>query len=620
MGFLTPLALAFAALAIPIIIFYMLKLRRRPARVSSLMLWQQVVQDRQANAPWQRLKRNLLLLLQLLILALLVLALARPYLTVPASVQGNVVILLDASAGMQATDVPPSRFAAAQAAALDLIGRLSPADEVTLLAVESTPRILASTTTDHAALAQALNQATASNGPADWPAALTLAAANAATLPDTTVVIISDGIFGPQPTPELFANFPAPIEFIPIGTSADNQGLVALSLRDGPAGPQLFLRAWNAADQAVSRLVEIEVNGQLFNARRLELPARDGAGLTLSGLPLDTRRVRVSLTGQDALPVDDVAWVRRSAAPAHILLVGPGNLFVGRVLALLPGVTVQRADPDQPLPNTPFDLVIFDRTTPADPLPESNLLFIAPPASTALFEVSGVITATRLTHLAQADPLLTYVQLNTVRIGQAQAVTPPPWGRTLIAAEGGPLLIAGQRDKQRVAILTFDLHRSDLPLQIDFPILMVNLARWLLPGDTQRGQPGQTFQAGQRLPLPAAASADSLTIRTPGGREINLPSDQTSFGETAELGLYDILAQEPDQTEPTLLAGFAVNLLDETETDIQPRSLATAAATPNQAAGVAPLTGQREWWGVAALLALVVLLLEWWVYWRGEIR
>src|SRR5690606_15281051 len=130
----------------PIIIFYMLKLRRRPARVSSLLLWQQVVQDRQANAPWQRLKRNLLLLLQLLILALLVLALARPYLNVPAEVQGNVVILLDASASMQATDVSPSRFAAAQAEALALIERLGANDAVSLLAVESTPRLLASAT------------------------------------------------------------------------------------------------------------------------------------------------------------------------------------------------------------------------------------------------------------------------------------------------------------------------------------------------------------------------------------------------------------------------------------------------------------------------------------------
>lgn len=631
MGFLTPLALAFAGLALPIIIFYMLKLRRRPARVSSLLLWQQVVQDRQANAPWQRLKRNLLLLLQLLILALLVLALARPYLNVPAEVQGNVVILLDASASMQATDVSPSRFAAAQAEALALIERLGANDAVSLLAVESTPRLLASATTDRAALRRALDQAQSSNGPADWPTALTLAAANAATLPDATVVIISDGAFGsassepatphaPRTTPDL-TNFPAPLQFIPIGSSAANQGLIALSLRDGPAGPQLFLRVHNAADSPVRRLVEIEVDGQLFDARRLDLPAGDSASLTLSGLPLDTRQVQARLTGSDILAADDLAWASRSAAPANILLVGPGNLFVGRVLALLPGVTVQRADPDQPLPNSPFDLVIFDRSAPPAELPQSSLLFIAPPATTPLFEVSGVFTQTRLTRLERSDPLLSYVELNNVRIGQAQAVSPPPWGRTLIAAEGGPLLIAGEHDKQRLAILTFDLHRSDLPLQIDFPILMVNLARWLLPGDTQSLQPGQTYQAGQRVPLPAAAGSDTLIVRRPDGAEISLPSDQAAFAGTDALGLYQVMAQTADQAEPTRLADFAVNLLDEGETALQPGEL-TAGPDPAQAtaATTGPLTGQREWWSLAALLALAVLLLEWWVYWRGEVR
>jgi hypothetical protein len=108
LGLIVPAALGFIALAIPIIIFYMLRLRRQPAPISSLLLWQRVLQDHEANAPWQRVRRNLLLLLQLLLLALLVLALARPFRTVEAKVQGNIILLIDASASMQATDISPS--------------------------------------------------------------------------------------------------------------------------------------------------------------------------------------------------------------------------------------------------------------------------------------------------------------------------------------------------------------------------------------------------------------------------------------------------------------------------------------------------------------------------------
>ncbi len=72
--------------------------------VSSTMLWQKLLRDREANAPWQKLRRNLLLLLQLLILAALVLALARPFFPISSVISGSTVVLLDGSASMQATD------------------------------------------------------------------------------------------------------------------------------------------------------------------------------------------------------------------------------------------------------------------------------------------------------------------------------------------------------------------------------------------------------------------------------------------------------------------------------------------------------------------------------------
>src|SRR5438876_12440119 len=126
MGILIPAALALLALAIPIIIFYMLRLRREELDVSSSLLWRRALQDRTANAPWQRLRRNLLLLLQLLLLLLLVLGLARPFLLTQAVIQGNLVLILDGSASMQTRDAESgeSRFEAAKQEADELIDGL----------------------------------------------------------------------------------------------------------------------------------------------------------------------------------------------------------------------------------------------------------------------------------------------------------------------------------------------------------------------------------------------------------------------------------------------------------------------------------------------------------------
>ncbi|HEX6512843.1 MAG TPA: VWA domain-containing protein, partial [Chloroflexota bacterium] len=125
MNLVVPAALAFGALIPVLIVFYLLKVRRHEHEVSSTFLWEQLHRDLVAHEPWQRLKTSLLLLLQVLLMALLTFGLARPFFTANAQASDNIVLLLDASASMQASDVKPNRFEAARAAARDLIGRLS---------------------------------------------------------------------------------------------------------------------------------------------------------------------------------------------------------------------------------------------------------------------------------------------------------------------------------------------------------------------------------------------------------------------------------------------------------------------------------------------------------------
>jgi Ca-activated chloride channel family protein len=607
MGFLAPVALFFSALALPIVILYMLKLRRQPVVISSVFLWQQVLRDRQANAPWQRLRRNLLLLLQLLLLALLVFALARPYLTVQASVQGHVVLLLDASASMKATDVAPSRFDVARSAARDLVDRLRPEDSVTVIAVAQTPRLLAPATTDRAALHRALDAARPTNSIADWEDALALAAAG---MPGATVVVVSDGALPPDLPP-----LPVPVQFIGVGAGSDNRGIVALALRDGRQGPELFLRVANFAAEPASALVEISVDGRLFDARRLDLPASGQAGLTLGDLPLDARIVQARLSGapDDALSADDAAWAIRASAPARLLLVTEGNVFLERALGLLPGVKAVRANPGGSLPAARFDLTVFDAALPDEALPPGNLLFIAPPRSCELFEVGGVVTATRVTRVAGDDPLLRYTDFSALRVARAVRIKPPPWARVLVEAEGGPLVMAGTTGGRRVAIIAFDLHQSDLPLQINFPILTANLVRWLLAMPTAAGM--ESVHPGEAILLPTQPEAQTMAVETPAGRRLSLPigGGPVYFADSDELGVYAVRYGAGDSAP----AGyFAVNLLDEAESDITPGQGRISGREEAGAARTSPY-GQLEFWRLPALLAFAVLLLEWWVYWRG---
>jgi hypothetical protein len=78
-------ALYAAAVAVPLLLLlYFLKLKRREQLVSSTLLWKRAVQDLQVNAPFQRIRRNILLFLQLLMLFAVLFALAAPVLSLMA--------------------------------------------------------------------------------------------------------------------------------------------------------------------------------------------------------------------------------------------------------------------------------------------------------------------------------------------------------------------------------------------------------------------------------------------------------------------------------------------------------------------------------------------------------
>src|SRR5207249_1037296 len=143
MSFLQPLALLLAALSVPLLLLYFLKVRRRQATVPSLMLWKPSLRDREASTFFQRLQRDPLLILQLLALLALAFALARPAVTVMGHGAKRIVIVLDSSASMKATDVEPSRFVRAQREALGLVGRLGVGAEVMVIEAAVQPRVLA---------------------------------------------------------------------------------------------------------------------------------------------------------------------------------------------------------------------------------------------------------------------------------------------------------------------------------------------------------------------------------------------------------------------------------------------------------------------------------------------
>src|SRR6187399_1451549 len=153
----------------------MLKLRRPERDVSSTFLWQHLVRDVEANAPWQRLRRSVSLLLQLLCALLLVAAVVRPALERPAALAHDLVLVVDASASMSATDVPLDRLDAARRVATDALAGLPAGGRVSVIAAGDTARVVANEVTDLGQAGRAIGGIEPSVGTGDIEAALRLA-------------------------------------------------------------------------------------------------------------------------------------------------------------------------------------------------------------------------------------------------------------------------------------------------------------------------------------------------------------------------------------------------------------------------------------------------------------
>ncbi len=615
---LNPKALALAALALPIVLLHMLRLRREERPISSAFLWQGLVFQREANAPWQRLRLSWLLLLQLLTLAALVLALARPYLTVHTLARGHVVLLLDASASMSASDVAPSRFARAQQMALEMIERLGADDTMTVIRVADVPEVLAASTRDRLTLRQAVQRAHVGPAAADWEAALTLAATGAADVERLDVVILSDGGLPPDLPP-----IPGRVRYVPIGERGDNVALSALAVtaRAGRA-PQLFAQIANYGDADAEVILDLRLDdgSAIYTARRYSVPAGGTVDIFGIALPADFRSVTARLTLPHDAPIPDylAADNRAFAVPprvgaGRVLLVTAGNPFLEHAFRSLRGVQLFRADPSGALPEDGFDLYVFDGVLP-DVWPQGDLLLVNPPHGGEFFTLGEAYQPQGPLRAAPSDARVQGLDafLGTVTVARARQIAAGDWAQTLIWAGERALLVAGELDGRRVAILPLDARypNTDWVLQPAWPLLIAELAAWFSPPRITDAE--ATLTPGQAVSVRFLQNADRAVVALPNGERVTLRPQGNSaaiFAETRATGLYRVTLWRGEELLGEEL--FAVNLFAPTESAIAPREQITVGAqTITRAA--AEETARRELWRWAAGAALALLVLEWW--------
>lgn len=649
-----------AAVPPAIIALYFLKLKRQPLEVPSTYLWHKSIEDLHVNSIWQRLRRNLLLFLQLLLLLLVMLALLRPSWQARQLDGKRFIFLIDNSASMQATDVGPSRLEEAKRQVAELIDQMKSGDAAMIVSFADTARVEQTFTDDRRQLHRSLNspekiQPTprrtsllealkVASGLAN-PGAITEEGSEfevAEALP-AQLFIFSDGRFGPVTGFSLGNLKPV---FVPIGRpDAANVAIVAFAVRQSEADPELFqafARLENYGEEDVDVSVELFLDDRMINADRVAIEAGGSGGVKFDLGAVQSGVLRLKATTGDDLALDDEAWtVVEPPRRANVLLVTTGNEPLE--LALKTAPVVEKADVQIEPPGFlkektyadkavagEYDLVIYDRcqpqkVPPADAalMPRANTLFIGSLPPEGGWSRGPVENVPDIIDYEAAHPLLQWIYLSNVTLLEGTPLTPPPGGGVLIDSNKGPMLAIAPRQRFEDAVLGFAILDevtgpdgqkkrvigTDWMARQSFPVFVLNVVDYF--GGSRNALESGGLRPGRPVTLEVPA-AKGLRVRTPADETFDLKREESgkaTFTGTDELGIYDI------QSGRETFQQFVVNLFDPAESNIRPE------VNPVIKIGYVDVAGEPGWkaarreiWKGLLLLGLVVLLLEWYIY------
>ena len=634
MNFLSPTSLLLFGLAVPIVLLYILRLRRRREPVSTLMFWEQVFREKQTTSLFQKLKHLLSLLLQLLFLALLALAIARPQFAFITKSARRIILIIDNSASMNAVessdeaegtvrDASDTRLDSAKQRALRMVEGLRFLDDMMVIGCHTRPTIHTPFTNHQKSLRQAIQSIQPTEINTNLEPALDLAYAVAQTKPSAEIVIFSDF---QAVSEDMLTRFQTPDEEIAlhpiqVGTTSDNVGITKFRVRKSLVNAfdyQTLLTVVNASEEEKQCNVELYFNDDLFDVRPYTLAPGESKSEIFSNFTFEGGRLKAVLDVADALDTDNVAYAalpKRERIP--VLLVTQENPFLEKALAVDEKLNLSVRTPEDYDPGaTGYRVVIFDRYSPPT-LGDGNYMFIHPPKhgpAPAGWEIGETLETPIITDWERTHPILRHVHLENVQIGEAYQVTPPSTAVVLARSFEAPVLFVDVMPNRKIVFAAIDILQSDLPLRIAFPVIIANTIQWFQESSGIEEYHLHTGEAltwkadGDGTDLPATA-----TIAGPEDRiwETAVERGEIFFNRTDIAGFYTLKIGDIEKM-------WAVNLADESESHIGVDATVEDLLTSDVTLSGSSLLRYPPW-VYLVFLAAVLSVVEWFLYQRRRI-
>ena len=580
----------------PVIMLYILKRKYKEEVISSSLLWKEVYKNTRANTPWEKFKKNIMLLLQIIIILSVILALMSPFISMGGKSYKNIIMVIDNTASMNTIyDGSNSRLEQGKALAKEYLNSTKEGTNTYIISYDGTSNLLLNGDFNKYNATSIIDKISTSYGSGDISDVVSF------------VKAIGDGI-GEEYEALIFTDKQAAISdingrIVYLGNSGLNGSVDNVSHKFVDDKVKVIANVTNNGDSLYEGDFSLYNGEELVAVEGLTLQVGESKTLSFELDSLNSDYLKGELSRKDILMEDNTYYhVVNENKVKKILLVTDENIFLEKAFGSIENTEVYKTnDVSNITENDEYDLYVFDNKMPEVMPRKGNILFINP-NSNEFFNVLqggeiGQATAVK-------GSVSSYLENTQFTLSEYNIIETPYYGTNILTIDDNSIGFKGEINDRKIAALSFDLHATDFALKKEFPILIYELGEELISTGMVYSN---NFKAGEKIVVKSSDFESEINVTYPNGDIKDLKSGEEVKGELA-LGIYKINQNDNNES-------FSVNFPTSSESDT---SVETIGENDNIVHGKSNLKSGFNLTPIFILLAMLVVAFEWILYKKGN--
>lgn len=542
MSFLYPLGLL-GLIGVPIlIIIYIIKSKYAEQTVSSTFLWTLSEKFLKKRKPIDKVTGIISLILQILAVVLISLALAHPIITLPDAAL-EYCFIVDASGSMNmADDGEKTRFEIAKEEVAKRIDDATNGSVFSLITVGDSTQVVFEKTSSKKQALELLEGIEVSYSKEQYTDALTTAQKYFDENPGIMTCLITDKKY------DKISN----IELVNVANPRDNYSVSNVTYKH--LGGVLTVTG-----NVTSYNKDGNVKLQLF-LDGSENPSQTGTTVVKKGEPTPFQlscnvdsfsSIRVAVDKTDSLAMDNETYIYNveSEQIYKTLIVSDTPFFLKSALSAITNVQIDVVAPaDYDSDTNGYGLYIFDGFDPPF-LPDDGTVWLVNPQGSVEgsgFSVQGHIKfeeGAQQIELSSSSSSATQDMIKDISGKEIYIAQYAKCGlyrnfTTMFEYQSNPILFVGTNTHgNREAVFAFNLHDSNLPVLVDFVVIMRNLINYSFPDIIE----DVTYYTGEEMSVNVVANCERITVKAPSG-EVSYLDTESGVGKYTlrEVGTHEI--------------------------------------------------------------------------------